>query len=95
VSGVNESQNVAIGRAASGSKRGQRFTFVDAGMPGEPSKVDVHKNGRVIGRILHEVESPHVSEIFQFHKGLISIGLGAAAQFSSLEELKKWIRETQ
>ena len=30
-----------------------------------------------------------LSGIFQFHKGPISIALSAAAQFSSLEELKK------
>lgn len=71
------------------------FTYVNAGTPGEPSQVDVLKDGRAIGRILHELGSPHVGETFQFHKGQISIALSAAAQFTSLEELKKWIRETQ
>ena len=72
-----------------------RSTSVDAGTLGEPSKIEVRKNRRPIGRILHMAESLHVGETFQFHKGPISIALSAAAQFSSLEELKKWIRETQ
>jgi hypothetical protein len=54
----------------------------------EPAKIEVRKDGRAIGRILHP------AEIFEFHKG-ISIVLNEAAQYSNLEELKKWIRETQ
>jgi hypothetical protein len=39
-----------------------QFTFVNAGTPGEPSKVNVLKDGRAIGRILHELGSPHVGD---------------------------------
>jgi hypothetical protein len=70
-----------------------RFTFVDAGTPDE-SKIEVRKDGRVIGRILHVAESQHVSGSYQFHKGQSSIDLSTAAHYSDLEELKKWIRET-
>jgi len=55
----------------------------------------VRKDGRAIGRILHVTESPYVGAIFQFHKGTASIAFNASAQFTSLEELKKWIWETQ
>jgi hypothetical protein len=65
-----------------------QFTFVEAGTQGEPSKIQVRKDGRAIGRILY------AAEIFEFHKG-ISIALNESAQYSDLEELKKWIRETQ
>jgi hypothetical protein len=54
-------------------------------------RTTVHFRRRPIDRILHMAESLHVGETFQFHKGPISIALSAAAQFSSLEELKKWI----
>ena len=39
------------------------FTFVNAGTPGELSQVDVLKDGRAIGRILHELGSPHVGDL--------------------------------
>ena len=71
-----------------------QFTFMAAGTLGEPSKIEVRKDGRAIGRILHLGESPHEGAIFQFHKG-ISITLNESAQYSNLEELKNWIRETQ
>jgi hypothetical protein len=71
------------------------ISFVDAGTLGEPSKIEVRKDGRAIGRILHVAESLHAGWTFQFHKGPISIALSAATQFSRLEELKKWIGETQ
>ena len=65
-----------------------QFTFREAGTLGEPSKIEVRKDGRAIGRILHR------AEIFEFHKG-ISIVRNESAQYSDLEELKNWIRETQ
>ena len=65
-----------------------QFIFMEAGTLGEPSKIEVCKDGRAIGRILHMVE------IFEFHKG-ISIVRNESAQYSDLNELKKWIRETQ
>jgi hypothetical protein len=73
--------------------RGERmpedqFTFVHAGTLGEPLNMEVRKAGLTIGRILH------LGEIFEFHKG-ISSALNESAQYSDLEELKKWIRETQ
>jgi hypothetical protein len=71
-----------------------QFTFVEAGTSAEPSKIEVRKDGRAIGRILHQGERQHEGAIFQFHKG-ISITLNESAQYSSLEELKRWIRETQ
>jgi hypothetical protein len=71
-----------------------QFTFVAAGTRAEPSKIEVRKDGRAIGRILHRGERPHEGAIFQFHKG-ISITLNESAQYSNLEELKNWIRETQ
>ena len=71
-----------------------QFTFMAGGTLGEPSKIEVCKDGRAVGRILHLGESPHEGAIFQFHKG-ISITLNESAQYSDLEELKKWIRETQ
>jgi hypothetical protein len=71
-----------------------QFTFVKAGTSAEPLKIEVRKDGRAIGRILNVVESQHEDRIFQFHKG-ISITLNESAQYSDLEELKKWIRETQ
>jgi hypothetical protein len=72
-----------------------RFTFVDAGTPDEPFKIEVRKDGRAIGRILHVAESQHMAETYHFHQGQSSIDPNAAAQFSDLEVLKKWIRETQ
>jgi hypothetical protein len=72
-----------------------RFTFAESGTPDEPFKIEVRKDGRVIGRILHVAESQHRAEIYHFHRGQISIDLNAVAQFSDLEELKQWIRETQ
>jgi hypothetical protein len=71
-----------------------KFTFVEAGTSDEPSKIVVRKDGRAIGRILHERESLHVDGIFQFHRG-ISITLNESVEYSDLEELKQWIRETQ
>jgi len=73
----------------------EHFSFVKSATFREPSRVEVRKDGRVIGRILHVVESVHVGEIFQFHKGMISIAFSASAQYTSFEELKKWIRESQ
>jgi hypothetical protein len=64
------------------------FTFMAAGTLGEPSKIEVCKDGRAVGRILH------AAEIFEFHKG-ISIARNESAQYSDLDELKKWIRGTQ
>ena len=66
-----------------------------AGALGEPPETEVRKDGRAIGRILHVTESPYVGAIFQFHEGTASIAFNASAQFTSLEELKKWIWETQ
>ncbi len=63
-----------------------QFIFMEAGTLGEPSKIEVRKDGRAIGRILH------VGSIFEFHPGMTSFALNAAAQYSDLEELKKWIR---
>jgi hypothetical protein len=71
-----------------------QFTFMEAGTLGESSKIEVRKDGRTIGRILDLCESPHEGAVFQFHEG-ISIALSESAQYSNLEELKKWIRETQ
>jgi hypothetical protein len=51
--------------------------------------MEVRKDGLAIGRILH------VAEIFHFHKGMASTEPNASAQFTDLDELKKWIRETQ
>jgi hypothetical protein len=65
-----------------------QFTFVKAGTLGAPSKIEVRKDGLAIGRILQ------VGEMFQFHKGLATFALNAAAQYSDLEELKTWIRKT-
>ena len=62
------------------------FTFMAVGTLDEPSKLEVRKDGRAIGRILH------VGAIFEFHPGMTSFALNAAAQYSDLEELKKWIR---
>jgi hypothetical protein len=72
-----------------------RFTFVDAGTPDEPSKIEVRKDGQPIGRILHVAESQHMGGIYRFYRGQTSIDLKTAAQYSDLDELKKWIRETQ
>jgi hypothetical protein len=66
-----------------------QFTFVHVGTLGEPLNMEVRKDGLTIGRILH------MEEIFHFHKGMTSMELNASAQFTDLEELKKWIRETQ
>lgn len=71
------------------------YAFGDAGTRGDSSESEVRKNGRVIGRILYVAESQHVSGIYQFHQGPSSIDLNAAAHYSDLDELKKWIRETQ
>ena len=73
----------------------EQFTFVEAGALGEPPETEVRKDGRAIGRILHVTESPYMGAIFQFDKGTTSIAFNASAQFTSLEELKKWIWETQ
>jgi hypothetical protein len=62
---------------------------VRAGTLGEPSKIEVRKDGLAIGRILQ------VGEMFQFHKGLTNFALSAAAQYSDLEEVKEWIRQNQ
>jgi hypothetical protein len=72
-----------------------QFTFVETAAQGEPSKTAVRKDGRAIGRILHVTESPYVGGIFHFHKGATSIARSASAQFTGLEALKEWIRETQ
>ena len=72
-----------------------RFTFVDAGTPDEPSKIEVRKDGQLIGRILHVARSQHMGGIYQFYRSQTSIDLNTAAQYSDLDELKKWIRETQ
>jgi hypothetical protein len=72
-----------------------RFTFVDAGTPDEPSKIEVRKDGQPIGRILCVGESQHMGAIYRFYRGQTSIDIKTAAQYSDLDELKKWIRETQ
>jgi hypothetical protein len=66
-----------------------QVTFVEAGTLGEPTKIEVRKDERAIGRILH------VGEAYEFHKGMTSMALHPSAQYPSLEALKKWIRETQ
>jgi hypothetical protein len=71
------------------------FSFVKSATFREPSRIEVRKDGRTIGRILHMAVTEHVDEYFQFHKGLTSIASGASAQFTILDELKKWIRESQ
>jgi hypothetical protein len=71
------------------------FSFVRSGTFREPSRIEVRKDGRAIGRILHVAETVHAEEIFQFHQGMTSIAESAAAQYTSLDELKKWIRESQ
>ena len=71
------------------------FSFVKSGTFREPSRIEVRKDGRTIGRILHVAETEHVDEFFQFHKDLTSIAFSASAQFTILDELKKWIRESQ
>ena len=53
------------------------------------------KDGRAIGRILHVAKTVHAEEMFQFHKGMTSIASSASAQYTNLDELKKWIRESQ
>jgi hypothetical protein len=73
----------------------EQFSFAKAATFREPSRVEVRKDGRVIGRILHVPATAHAEEIFQFHQGLISIAVSASAQYTNLEELKKWIRESQ
>jgi len=68
---------------------------VKSGTLREPSRIEVRKNGRTIGRILHVAETEHVDEFFRFHKGQTSIASSESAQFTILQELKKWIRESQ
>jgi hypothetical protein len=82
-------------RAREATMPQDRFTFVDAGTPDEPSKIEVRKDGRAIGRILHVAESQHVGAIYRFYRDQSTIDLKTAAQYSDLDELKKWIRETQ
>jgi hypothetical protein len=71
------------------------FSFVKSATFREPSRIEVRKGGRTIGRILHMAVTEHVDEYFQFHKGLTSIASSASAQFTILDELKKWIRKSQ
>jgi len=71
------------------------FSFVKSGTFREPSRIEVRKDGRTIGRILHVAVTEHADEYFQFHKDLTSIASSASAQFTILDELKKWIRESQ
>jgi hypothetical protein len=71
------------------------FSFVKSATFREPSRIEVRKDGRTIGRILHMAVTEHVDEYFQFHKGLTSIASSASAQFTILDELKKWIRKSQ
>jgi hypothetical protein len=73
----------------------EQFSFVKSATFREPSRVEVRKEGRPIGRILHVVETVHAEEMFQFHKGMTSIASSASAQYTNLDELKKWIRESQ
>ena len=74
---------------------GAQFSFVKAATFREPSRVEVRKDGRAIGRILHVPASAHAEEIFQFHLGMTSIAVSASAQYTNLVELKKWIRGSQ
>src|SRR6476659_975784 len=69
------------------------FSFVKSGTFHEPSRIEVRRDGRTIGRILHVAVTGHADEYFQFHKGLTSIASSASAQFTILDELKKWIRK--
>ena len=71
------------------------FSFVKSGTFHEPSRIEVRRDGRTIGRILHVAMTGHADEYFQFHKGLTSIASSASAQFTILDELKKWIRKSQ
>jgi hypothetical protein len=71
------------------------FIFVKSGTFREPSRIEVRKDGRTIGRILRVAVTEHVGEYFQFHKGLTSIASSESAQFTLLDELKTWIRESQ
>jgi hypothetical protein len=71
------------------------FSFVKSGTSHEPSRIEVRRDGRTIGRILHVAVTGHADEYFQFHKGLTSIASSASAQFTILDELKKWIRKSQ
>jgi hypothetical protein len=71
------------------------FSFVKSETFHEPSRIEVRKDGRTIGRILHVAVTEHADEYFQFHKGLTSIASSASAQFTILDKLKKWIRESQ
>ena len=71
------------------------FSFVRSATFREPSRIEVRKDGRTIGRILHVAVTEHVDEYFHFHKGLTSIASSESAQFTNLDELKKWIRESQ
>jgi hypothetical protein len=84
------------GAAVTGARMpAEQFSFVKSATFREPSRVEVRKDSRVIGRILHVAETVHAEEMFQFHKGMTSIASRASAQYTNLDELKKWIRESQ
>jgi hypothetical protein len=65
------------------------FTFMAAGTLDEPSKLEVRKDGRAIGRILH------VGSIFEFHPGMTSFALNAAASTATSKNSRNGFGETQ